>query len=393
MNVDLNEEQLAFRQRVRDYMTNVMMTPDFAAEMREDRFNHGGGPIYWQKMRQLGSDGWIKLSWPKELGGAGADPVQQYILVDEAKRAGFPWPALSANSIGPVLARHAQPAIRDRVVAEILGGEAYLAIGYSEPSAGSDLANLRTRAVRAGTDDGDDWIINGQKIWTSCANYSQYIWLAARTDPDISKRHKGITLFLVPTNTPGYSCTLIETLGVQTTATYYQDVRISDHYRIGEINGGWSLITGQLNLERLSLVNYGHVAKLYDETLNLLKSDARFTPLLQESWVQRNLAIARVKLEALKVLCLKAAWVMSNGGSGMVEASSTKVFGSELYVELGRLMSEILGPVSAISDGSDCVLQGLVEKWYRKGTVHTFGGGANELQRTIVATGALNLPR
>jgi alkylation response protein AidB-like acyl-CoA dehydrogenase len=389
MKVDLNEKQIAFRDTVRAYMHNVMMTPDFKAELKQEDFSHGGGPIYWEKMRQLGQDGWISLSWPKELGGAGADPVEQYILVDEAKGAGFPWPALSANSIGPVLARNAQPAIRDKIVKEILGGEAYLAIGYSEPSAGSDLANLKTRAVR----DGDDWIINGQKIWTSCANFANYIWLAARTDPDPALRHKGITIFLVPTNTKGFSCTLIPTMGVLTTATYYEDVRIPDTYRIGEVNGGWPLVTGQLNLERLSLVSYGHVSKLYDITVDLLKSDARCSYLLEESWVQTNLAVARARLEALRMLCLKSAWVINNGGSGMVEASATKVYGSELWIEIGRLMGEILAPVANTRAGSELVLQGLLEHWYRKGTVHTFGGGANELQRTIIATAGLKLPR
>jgi alkylation response protein AidB-like acyl-CoA dehydrogenase len=389
MNIELSAEQQAFSHKVRDYMSQKMMTDDFKAELACEEFSHGGGPIYWQKMRQLGADDWIRYSWPEELGGAGADPVEQYLLVDEAKRAGFPWPALSANSIGPVFAKHAQPEIRDKIVGEILGGEAYLAIGYSEPSAGSDLASLRTRAER----DGDGWIINGQKIWTSCANFSQYIWLAARTDPDPAKRHKGLTIFLVPTNSVGYSCTLIHTMGVVTTTTYYQDVRIPDCYRVGEVNGGWPLITGQLNVERLSLVSYGHVAKLYDETLKLLCSDTVYSELLATPWVQRNLAVAKARLSALKLMCLKSAWKIEQGGSGMVEASATKVFGSELYVELGRLMAEILAPASNLRGAQDAVLNGLMEHWYRKGTVHTFGGGANELQRSIVATAGLGLPR
>lgn len=389
MKVDLSDEHQGFRDTVRRYMREEMMTGDLQAELKVAEFAHGGGPVYWQKLRKLGEDGWIRLSWPKALGGGDADPVQQYLLVEEAKRIGFPWPALSANSIGPMVAKYAQAEIRDKVVNEILSGQAYLAIGYSEPDAGSDLASLKTRAVR----DGDDWVINGQKIWTSCANFAQYIWLAARTDPDPSARHKGISLFLVPTHSAGYSCTLIETLGVGTTATYYQDVRVPDCYRVGELNGGWALITSQLNLERLSLANYGHVAVLYDQTLALLRGDSRCAALLAEPWVQRNLAQAKVRLEALKLMCLKALWVMTNGGNGMVEASATKVFGSELYVELGRLMNEILGPVALVRDGPGVLADGLIEKWYRKGSVHTFGGGANEIQRNIVAQAGLGLPR
>lgn len=389
MNLDLSQEHQQFRAKVRTYMLEKMMTADFQAELKMPGYAHGGGPIYWQKLRQLGEDGWIRLSWPKALGGGEADAIEQYLLVEESKRVGFPWPALSANSIGPMVAKYAQPAIRDQVVKEILAGEAYLAIGYSEPQAGSDLASLRTRAER----DGDDWVINGQKIWTSCANFSQYIWLAARTDPDTSKRHKGISIFLVPTSAKGYACTTIETLGVQTTATYYEDVRVPDIYRIGELHGGWPLITSQLNLERLSLANYGHVSVLYDQTLALLKGSAQGCALLEEPWVQRNLALAKVRLEALKLLCLKALWVMTNGAGGMVEASVTKVFGSELYIELGRFMGEILGPLSLLRDGLGVLAEGLIEKWYRKGTVHTFGGGANELQRNIIAQAGLGLPR
>jgi alkylation response protein AidB-like acyl-CoA dehydrogenase len=389
MNVDLSPDQQDFRQRVRDYMNDVMMTPDFVAELAQPRTSHGGGPIYWQKLRQLGTDGWIRMSWPKELGGDGADAISQYLLVDEAKRAGFPWPQLSANSIGPVLARHAQEAIRERLVNEILNGESYLAIGYSEPSAGSDLAALKTRAER----DGDDWVINGQKIWTSCANFAQYIWLAARTDPDPSARHRGITVFLVPTDTPGYSHTLIETMGVTTTATYYDNVRIPDSWRISEVNQGWALVTGQLNIERLSLASYGHVAKLYDQVLGLLRSDPDWRPLLAEAWVQRNLASCHAKLEALRVMSLKAAWRMDQGESGMVEASTCKVYGSEQFVEICRLLGEILGPAGILRRGEAAVLGGLIENWYRKGSVLTFGGGANELQRSIIATAGLRLPR
>ncbi|WP_027948285.1 acyl-CoA dehydrogenase family protein [Haliea salexigens] len=389
MNLDLNPDQESFRQRVRKYMTEVMMTPDFVAELAQREFSHGGGPVYWEKLRQLGADGWIRLSWPKELGGDGADAISQYLLVDEAKRAGFPWPQLSANSIGPVLARHAQDAIRERLVTEILNGDSYLAIGYSEPGAGSDLAALKTRAER----DGDDWVINGQKIWTSCANFAQYIWLAARTDPDPASRHKGLTVFLVPTNTPGYSHTLIETMGVTTTATYYDNVRIPDTWRISGINQGWSLITGQLNIERLSLASYGHVAKLYDQVLQLLQADAAWQPLLELPWVQRNLAWCHARLEALRVMCLQAAWRMDQGSTGMVEASTCKVYGSELFVEVCRRLGEILGTAGALRSGNAAALDGLIEAWYRKGSVLTFGGGANELQRTIIANAGLGLPR
>lgn len=389
MNIDYDEKQRAFQHKVRAYMRSDMMTPDMVAELKIAKYSHGGGPVYWSKMRKLGADGWIALSWPEKLGGAGASPMEQYILVEEAKRAGFPWPALSANSIGPVLARHAHPELRARVVGEILRGEAYLAIGYSEPAGGTDLASMTTSAVR----DGDEWVINGQKIWTSCASFAQYIWLAARTDPDPAKRHKGVSVFLVPTDTPGFSSTPIHTLGVGTDATYYENVRVPANHLVGELNGGWSLITGQLNVERVTLVGHGHVAQLYEAGLELLKNNETYRPLLKKAWVRRSLATLHVKLEALRILCLRTVSLMERGDSGMAESSLTKVYGSELYLEIGRRMSEILGEAALLRDGPDTQMDGLTESYWRKGTVHTIGGGANEIQRTIVATAGLAMPR
>jgi 3-oxocholest-4-en-26-oyl-CoA dehydrogenase alpha subunit len=389
MIIEYNADQRRFRDTVHEYMVATIMTADMADELKDHVYSKGGGPVYWRKMRQLGQDGWIAMSWPKELGGAGLDPVEQYILVEEAKRAGFPWPSLSANAIGPVLARHAAPSIRERVVGEILRGEVYLAIGYSEASAGSDLASLTTSARR----DGDEWVINGQKIWTSNAHFARYIWLAARTDPDLSKRHKGLSVFLVPTDSPGFACTPIHTLGVDTNTTFYENVRVPADCLIGTLNGGWPLITGQLNVERLALAGHGHVSKLYEATLALLQGPGPYHALLKQSWVRRSMAAVHVRLEALRMLTLKAAWTMQLGASGMVESSVTKVYGSELYVEVGRRMGEILGSAANIAAGPDLVLDSLAEKWWRIATVHTIGGGANEVQRTIIATAGLGMPR
>ena len=389
MMIDFDAPQRAFQAKVRHYMSTVIMTADMVEELKEHALSKGGGPVYWRKMRQLGGDGWIALSWPEELGGSGLDPVQQYILVEEAKRSGFPWPALSANSIGPVLAKHAAPTLRDKVVGEILRGEVYLAIGYSEASAGSDLASLTTSARR----DGDEWVINGQKIWTSNAHFAQYIWLAARTDPDPGKRHKGLSVFLVPTNSAGFACTPIRTLGVDTNTTYYDNVRVPADCLIGKLHGGWPLITGQLNVERLALAGHGHVSKLYEATLALLQAPGHYHPLLALAWVRRSMAAVHVRLEALRMLTLKAAWTMQLGESAMLECSVAKVYGSELYVEVGRRMGEVLGAAANIAAGPDLLLDSLAEKWWRIATVHTIGGGANELQRTIIATAGLGMPR
>jgi alkylation response protein AidB-like acyl-CoA dehydrogenase len=248
MNIDFTPEQRSLQQQVRDYMQDIM-TPELLEEMKNDEHKEGGGPEFRKQLARMGADGWIGLSWSKDLGGKELSNVEQYIFTDEVIRSGFAYPFLTTEAIAPHLAANANDEIRHEVVGGVQRGEVVIAVGYSEPNAGTDLASLTTRAER----DGDEWIINGQKMWTSLANYADYVWLAARTDPDPDKKHKGLTMFLVPTDIEGFSVSPVHTLGVRTNATFYSDIRLSDKYRVGEVNGGWKLITGQLNIERLSL--------------------------------------------------------------------------------------------------------------------------------------------
>ncbi len=390
MNVQLSESQQQLQQQVRDYMQGIM-TDALREEMQDPDMMEGGGPEFRRQLAKMGADGWIGVSWPKDQGGRGWTPVEQYIFTDEVVRAGFPYPFLTTEAIAPVLAEHAHPEIRDATVGGIQRGEVVIAIGYSEPSAGTDLASLKTRAVK----DGDEWVINGQKIWTSLANYADYVWLAARTDPDESKKHKGLTMFLVPTDHPGFSCTAIRTLGVRTNATYYEDIRLPDHYRVGEINGGWKLITGQLNRERLSLMTHGQVHALYEATAVWAAEQKQGAlSLIDKPWVQHNLAKVKAGLEALKVMTWKQAWAMGEGSLGMAEASVVKVYGSEFFVELYRLLLEIMGEAGTLRAGSPgAILQGKIEHRYRVGSILTFGGGTNEVQRDIIAMAGLWMPR
>ncbi len=390
MKIEFTPEQQALREEVRAYMATVM-NPAMREEMKDPEYTEGGGPEFRKQMARLGADGWISLSWPRSLGGREASVMDQYIFTEEVIATSFPYPFLTTESVGPVLAEHASEKVREEAVKGILRGEVTVAIGYSEPGAGTDLAGLTTRAER----DGDEWVINGQKMWTSLANYADYVWLAARTDPDASKKHKGLTMFLVPTSDPGFSCTPVWTLGVRTNATYYDNIRISDEYRVGEINGGWKLITGQLNRERLSLVNHGPLHTLFTEVAQWAAqnraSDGR--PLLQQGWVQRNLAQVKVKLDALRMICLKQAWAMQEGTLGMAEASAAKVYGSEFFVEAYRLLLEIMGQAGTIKrDSPGAILQGKIEHRYRVGSILTFGGGCNEVQRDIISAAGLWMP-
>ena len=391
MNIELNAEHKALQQEVREYMSTVM-NPAMIEEIKNDDLKEGGGPEFRKQYARLGADGWIGLSWSKELGGKELSHMEQYIFTDEVIRSGFAYPFLTTEACTPVIAEHANDEVREEVVGGVKQGKVVIAIGYSEPNAGTDLASLRTKAER----DGDDWVINGQKMWTSQAHYADYIWLAARTDPDPEKKHKGLTMFLVPTDTPGFSCTPVRTLGVRTNATYYENVRIPDKYRVGEINGGWKLITSQLNVERLSLFTHGQVDSLYQGVAEWAATTDAATggKIIEQPWVQHNLARVKTGLEALKIMCWKQAWSMDQGPLDMANASTAKVYGSEFFVELYRMLLEVMGQAGSIADDSPgAVLKGKLEFRWRVGSILPFGGGTNEVQRDNIAMAGLWMPR
>ena len=391
MNIELTAHEKKLQQEVRSYMAGIM-TPAMIEEQKNHNLREGGGPEFRKQFAKMGADGWIGLSWPKALGGRELSHMEQYIFTDEVVRSGFAYPFLTTEAVAPVIAANANDEIREEVVGGIKNGKVVVAIGYSEPNAGTDLASLTTRAER----DGDDWIINGQKMWTSLANFADYVWLAARTDPDPDKKHKGLTMFLVPTDIAGFSHTPVHTLAVRTNATYYSDVRLPDKYRVGEVNGGWKLITGQLNIERLSLVTHGQVDELY---LQVCQWAAQTSApgggmLIEQPWVQQNLARVKTGLEVVKLICWKQAWSMDQGALDMANASVAKVYGSEFFVELYRQLLEVMGQAGSIdAESPGAVLKGKIEFRWRVGSVLTFGGGTNEVQRDIIAMAGLWMPR
>jgi alkylation response protein AidB-like acyl-CoA dehydrogenase len=390
MKIALDKDQLALRDEIRGYM-GVLMTGALAEELAGEH-SEGGGPEYRKALAQMGEDGWIVRSWPKEYGGKDAGPVEQYIFCDEVIRAGFPYPFLTTDGVGPVLARVATDEIRETIVADILKGQCIVAIGYSEPSAGTDLASLKTRAERRG----DKWLINGQKIWTSFGHVADYVWLAARTDPAAKKKHQGLSMFLVPTSSPGFSYTPISTLGVRTNATYYENIELDDKWQVGGLNQGWKMITSQLNRERLSLVNHGPSELLFERVaIWAAETDApEGGKVIDRPWVRSNLARVKAGIEALRLVCWKLAWSMGHDELGMDQASAAKVYGSEFFVEVWRLLLEIVGQQGTLASGSDGqLLQGELEHRYRTGSVLTFGGGTNEVQRDIIAAAGLWMPR
>jgi alkylation response protein AidB-like acyl-CoA dehydrogenase len=391
MHIELTREQRRFRDELRATFARLIAPrmDDLRREMRKSL--EGGGPIFRQILRELGSEGLLGVGWPTEFGGQGRGPLEQYLFTEEVQRTGFPLPFLTLNTVGPTIMRHASEGQKRDFLPRILRGECLFAIGYSEAEAGTDLASLKTRARR----DADEWVIDGAKMWTSLADHADYIWLAARTDPDAPK-HRGISMFLVPTDVPGYKCTPIDTIGgVRTNATFYESVRVPAENLIGGENNGWSLITGQLNHERVSLSNYAPLESLLAEVVEWARDTRRSdgSPVIDQPWVRANLARIRAKVQVLKLLNYRLAWAAQHEQLHPAQASAVKVFGSEFYVEAYRAMLEVFGPLGAVqADSPGALLRGRVESSYRNTLILTFGGGTNEVQRDIIAMTALALP-
>ncbi len=388
MHVDLTEEQRNLQTELRRYFAELM-----TSELeREVSVGEGGGPLFRQALKKIGEDGWIGIGWPKEYGGQGRSPIEQYLFADEAQRAGFPFPFLTISTVGPTIQEYGSESQKREFLPRILRGECLFAIGYSEAEAGTDLASLKTRADR----DGNDWVINGQKLWTSLADHADYIWLAARSDQD-AETHAGISIFVVDTKSPGYSCTPIETIGgIRTNTTYYDNVRVPASRLVAGEGQGWTLIVNQLKYERVSLMSAGLIERLFQETVELTRSgpapDGQRP--IDRPWVRLNLARAEAKIEILKLLNWRQAWNVTNGSFNYAEASTVKVYGSELYIEVYGLLLECVGQAGYLKRGTPGhVLRGRLERMYRSMLILTFGGGTNEVQRDIIAVAGLGMPR
>jgi 3-oxocholest-4-en-26-oyl-CoA dehydrogenase alpha subunit len=258
MYIDYTDAERALVHELRAYFADLV-----TGEVRDEvSGTEGGGPLYTKALRRMGADGWLGIGWPKEFGGQGRSAIEQFIFFDEVQRAGFPIPFLTLCTVGPTLMKYGTDEQKARLLPAILRGELHFAIGYSEPGAGTDLAALRTRAVR----DGDDYVVDGQKVFTSLAEYADYVWLAVRTDPE-APRHKGISILMVDTKAKGFSLSAIHTLGGnRTNATFYEGVRVPTSARVGRENEGWRLITTQLNHERVALSVPGPVDRFVEET-------------------------------------------------------------------------------------------------------------------------------
>ncbi len=394
MHLAYTEPQQALARELRDYFARLM-TPELREELHSTDGEYGDGHAYRRVVKQLGTDGWL---------ASGRSAIEQLIFMDEAAIAGVPVPFLTLNTVAPTIRAFGTQAQKDYYLPRIEAGELHFSIGYSEPDAGTDLASLRTRAVRSS--GGEEYVINGQKMWTSLIQYADYVWLACRTDPE-AQRHRGLSIIIVPTDAPGFSWTPVRTMaGPTTSATYYQDVRVPVGNLVGEEHRGWPLITNQLNHERVALTSSAPIRLALREVTDW----ARETGAIEKEWVRLHLARVHAKVEFLKLINWRIASEAesecprrpadtaeptrgSSTSAGQppnpAAASATKVFGTEFATEAYRLLMEVVGAQAYVKRG---VLNGRLERMHRACLILTFGGGTNEVQRDIIATTGLGLP-
>jgi alkylation response protein AidB-like acyl-CoA dehydrogenase len=389
MYIDYTDEQASLSAELRTYFAKLLADSGPEPIERIARRERYRGIL-----RRLGADGWLGIGWPVEYGGRGRPILEQFVFFDEAQRAGVPVPTIALNTVGPTLMRFGSEDQKARFLPRILTGEIDFSIGYTEPESGTDLASLRTRAVR----DGDSYVINGNKVYTTGGDISDYIWLAARTDADAPK-HKGISILIVDTTSPGFSVTTIHTVmnrSRPTTATYYSDVVVPAANLVAGENEGWKLITTQLNHERVAMAAYGGsiLQLLADVREWAAAEDGAGRRVLDQGWAALALARAEARLEAMRLINWRMAAEVGREQLRPGDASAAKIFGTEASIEAVRLMLDVVGQAGVLQRGSQgAVLQGRLEEAYRNVVVGTFGGGNNDIQREIVATAGLGMPR
>lgn len=388
MHIDYSDQQKALRKEIRAYFSKLM-TP----EMKAATHQRESGDAYKSGIRQMGKDGWLTVGWPEEYGGRGFGAIEQLIFFEETRVSGAPFPFVTVNTVGPALIAHGSAAHKEFFLPKIASGELHFAIGYTEPNAGTDLAALRTSAVLS--DDGSEYLINGNKVFTSGAEAADYVWLAARTDESSTRPHNGISILMVNAHQPGFSIAPIYTAGgVRTNASYYDDVRCPVDMVAGDLNGGWKLITSQLNHERIGLAAAGiNALMLYREVLDWSRDEqSNGQRPIDVSWVQMTLAKVHNQLDAMRVLNGQAAWQTDHGEPDPAFASAMKVYSTEVVIDVVRQLSDVMGAQGMLQRGSPgAALQGALESEYQRCQINTFGGGVAEVMRDLVASFGLGM--
>jgi alkylation response protein AidB-like acyl-CoA dehydrogenase len=388
VDFELDDVQRAWLCEVREFL-DENVTSALRAEMAEYDLEFPAGEVA-RFRRKIGEKGWFGLNWPAEYGGLGLSAVHQHLLMREFEYWGVPGPDLTVTSVAPMIMRHGTEQNRTEFLPPIARGEMICAVGYSEPDAGTDLANLRTRAVR----DGDEWVISGSKIWNSAAQRATHEWLCVRTDPSAA-RHRGISVIIVPIDHPGVEVRpLVTWSGYRTNEVFFTDVRVPAGNLIGEVNRGWTYITGALDLERGALTNAGDLRRALDELIELARRPTRDGSVpARNPGIRRRLAQAEADVEVAVLMGYEASSLLDSGVIPTVEVSVEKVFTSELRQRIADLALDVLGPDGLLAYRSEnAPLAGKFARLYRTAPLMRFGGGTNEVLRDIIAQRGHGMP-
>jgi alkylation response protein AidB-like acyl-CoA dehydrogenase len=395
VDLTFTAEEIAFREEVRDFLRENL-PPQRIPGLHEGEGGGLGESIAFRK--KVADKGWLRLGWPEQYGGAPVTPVQQFLYAYEFSYHHAMASTFATQVVAPGLLHYGNEEQRERFLPAIGRGELEFCLGYTEPGAGSDLASLQTRAVR----DGDDYVITGQKLYTSNAQYAEWCWLAARTDADVPK-HKGISVFLIDMKTAGIEVRPLSTMdGHHTNITFWDGVRVPRENLVGEENRGWYYVAGALDLERAALFPWGGVRRDFDDLLALGREmnhgDGRGVlargggPGIDDG-VRISLARCYAEMEALWWLSCRVAAMIAVGEIPNSESSMVKCFGTEAHQRVARVGHEMLGLHAMLRPGAaNAPLRGLLNYMRRYSFMPTFAGGTNEIQRTILATRGLGLP-
>jgi 3-oxocholest-4-en-26-oyl-CoA dehydrogenase alpha subunit len=389
VDFELDDEQRGWLAEVRQFLADNV-TPALRAEMTEHGLEFQGGELSGFR-RKIGQRGWFGLNWPREYGGLGLTAMHQHLLMSEFEYWGVPGPDLTVTSVAPMIMRHGTEQNKKEFLPPIARGEIVCAVGYSEPNAGTDLASLRTRAVR----DGDEWVITGSKIWNSGAQRSTHEWLCVRTDPD-APRHRGISVIMVPIDLPGVEIhPLYAWSGYRTNETFFREVRVPVTNLVGEVNAGWTYITGALDLERGALTNAGDLRRALDDLVALAARPLRDGSVpARDPVVRRRLAHAEADVAVATLMGYEAASMLDCGRIPSVEVSVEKIFTSELRQRIADLAIDLLGPDGLMAHrAAGAPLDGFYERLYRVSPLMRFGGGTNEVLRDVIAQRGYGMPR
>ena len=387
---DLDPAVGAFRREIRDWLAINWHGEREAMHKKRPFKDRGWDPEF---SRLVGRQGWIGLGWPKEFGGQARSPAEQLAFVEEMEYAHAPRSHLVGETIvGPALIRHGTKEQQAKYLPAILRGEMTFGLGYSEPEAGSDLAGLRTRAVR----DGDDWVITGQKLWSTGGDKAEHVWLAVRTDPDAKPKHAGISVFIVSLRSPGITIRpSIAMYGKTFSATFYDDVRVPGDAMVGAENNGWKVITDALASERVMI---GGLVALLQHALDRLTDYVKHAevggrPLRNDAVIRDRIGALAADIEVARQFAIRNARLLEEGRTPLYEAAMTKVFAGELQERLGEAMLDILGTGGLLSEDASSAPIGEMEQVLRHAIMGVIGGGTAEIQRNVIAIRGLSLPR